>query len=315
MAEFFLSTLQAVCIMIGLIAVCLLLKRQGIITDQHRPVFGRLVTEFALPALIFTTLAVQEPGIGILLAVLVMTAAVICHLILSYGIGRVLGLGRPQMGAFMLVAAFGSSATLGYSLVTQIFPEHSAAVTDAVMISELGVGVPLFFIGVLVAMHFGDKGGGSVAANIRAYLTSPIFIAIVAGCVAAALTTGMKSPAWDTILSIFSLISLSLTVFVSLGIALMLRWIPLRTVGLLAVITVILTLILQPLIALFLADLVSLPPVDTDILLLETAMPSGMIAAVLSDRYGCDGELASVLVVVTYVVAVVTLPVIMLLAP
>lgn len=160
MTAVFLSTLQAVSVMIGLIAICLLLRRQGIITDQQRPLFGRLVTEFALPALIFTTLAAHEPTPGILLAVLVMTAAVICHLILSYGIGRILRLGRPQLGAFMLVAAFGSSATLGYALVTQIFPKHGAAVTDAVMISELGVGVPLFFIGVLVAMHFGDKGGG-----------------------------------------------------------------------------------------------------------------------------------------------------------
>lgn len=125
----------------------------------------------------------------------------------------------------------------------------------------------------------------------------------------------MKNPAWHTVTSIFSIISLSLAVFVALGIALMLRCIPLRTVGLLAVITVILTLVLQPLIALFLADLVRLPPTETDILLLETAMPSGMIAAVLSDRYGCDGELASVLVVVTYLVAVITLPVIMLFAP
>jgi len=315
MAEYFLSTLQAVSVMFGLIVICLLLRWKGIITAQHRQLFGRLVTEFTLPALIFTTLAVQEPEIGILIAVLVMTAAVICHIILAYGIGRLLRLGRPQLGAFMLVAAFGSSATLGYTLITQIFPEHSTAVTDAIMISELGVGIPLFFFGILIAMHFGGSEGGSLLANCRSYVTSPIFIALVAGCAASVLTAGMKTPAWDTIMAIFTIISLSLTVFVSFGIALMLRWIPLKTVGLLAVLTVFLTLVLQPLIALYLSDLVHLPPLDTDILLLETAMPSGMIAAVLSDRYGCDGELASVLVLVTYIVAVVTLPLVMLLAP
>jgi predicted permease len=315
MTSILIPTIQAVFVMIGLIAICLLLRRQGIITEQHRPLFGRLVTEFALPALIFTTLAAHEPQIGILLAVLVMTAAVVCHLILAYGIGRVLRLGRRQLGAFMLVAAFGSSATLGYALVTQIFCNAGSAITDAVMISELGVGIPLFFIGVLIAMHFGSGEEGTLVTSIRSYVTSPIFIAIIAGCAASVLTGGMKNIGWEIVTSIFSLISLSLAIFVALGIALMLRWIPLRTIGLLAVITVIMSLVLQPLIALFLSDLISLPAVETDILLLETAMPSGMIAAVLSDRYGCDGELASVLVIITYFAAVVTLPLMMLFAP
>lgn len=315
MTAILIPTIQAVCVMIVLIAVCLLLKRQGIIKSEHRPLFGRLVTEFSLPALIFTTLAANEPSLGILLAVFVMTVAVVCHLILAYGIGRILRLGNRQLGAFMLVAAFGSSATLGYALVTQIFSGAGSAITDAVMISELGVGIPLFFIGVLIAMHFGGSAGGSLSSSIRSYVTSPIFIAILVGCAASVLFAGTKNPAWETILSIFSLIALSLTVFVALGIGLMLKWIPLRTIGLLAVITVILSLILQPLIALFLSDLVHLPPVETDILLLETAMPSGMIAAVLSDRYGCDGELASMLVVITYLAAIVTLPLMMLFAP
>jgi predicted permease len=111
------------------------------------------------------------------------------------------------------------------------------------------------------------------------------------------------------------MIALSLVIFVALGIALMLRWIPLRTIGLLAGITIVLSLILQPLVALYLSGLVHLPAIETDILLLETAMPSGMIAAVLCDRYGCDGELASVLVIATYLFSIITLPLIMLLAP
>ncbi len=72
---------------------------------------------------------------------------------------------------------------------------------------------------------------------------------------------------------------------------------------------------LQPLVALFLSDLVRVNPIETDILVLETAMPSGMVAAVLSDRYGCDGELASVLVIATYLFSLVTMPLIMLLVP
>jgi predicted permease len=37
-------------------------------------------------------------------------------------------------------------------------------------------------------------------------------------------------------------------------------------------------------------------------------MPSGAIAAVVAGRYGCDGALASALVIATYLVSLVTIP-------
>jgi hypothetical protein len=37
----------------------------------------------------------------------------------------------------------------------------------------------------------------------------------------------------------------------------------------------------------------------TEILLMETAMPLETVAAVLADRYGCDGSIASALIIAT----------------
>jgi len=36
------------------------LRKKSIITEEQRPIFGRLVTDFALPALIFPGLAKQS---------------------------------------------------------------------------------------------------------------------------------------------------------------------------------------------------------------------------------------------------------------
>jgi predicted permease len=41
-------------------------------------------------------------------------------------------------------------------------------------------------------------------------------------------------------------------------------------------------------------------------------MPSGTVAAVLADRYGCDGTIASALVIATCLLSIVTIPIIML---
>lgn len=43
-------------------------------------------------------------------------------------------------------------------------------------------------------------------------------------------------------------------------------------------------------------------------------MSSGMVAAILSDRYGCDGELASLFAIATSLSGLVTLLLAMLLA-
>jgi len=71
---------------------------------------------------------------------------------------------------------------------------------------------------------------------------------------------------------------------------------------------------MQPLIAFFLSQTINLSPVDTEILLLETIVSSGTVAAVLTDRYGCDGSLASNLVIATYFFSIITIPVVLSLA-
>ena len=51
---------------------------------------------------------------------------------------------------------------------------------------------------------------------------------------------------------------------------------------------------------------------EQQILILETAMPSGTIAAVIAARYGCDGTVAANLVLATYALSLLTLPLIFL---
>jgi len=56
MISIYSSLLQSLAIIVGLILISLLLKKKSIISEEERPVFGRLVTDFAHPALIFTGL-------------------------------------------------------------------------------------------------------------------------------------------------------------------------------------------------------------------------------------------------------------------
>lgn len=118
----------------------------------------------------------------------------------------------------------------------------------------------------------------------------------------------------DTLMSVLVLIGNSLIIFVTISIAVMVRPFSLRSLLVLIAAVVSIELIMQPLIAFFLSQTINLSPVDTEILLLETIVSSGTVAAVLTDRYGCDGSLASNLVIATYFFSIITIPVVLSLA-
>ncbi len=156
-----------------------------------------------------------------------MISLLVC-IMLVWVVGRALKLGPTQLGAFILVASFGSSSTLGYALITQVFSGEPAALAEAVIISELGVGILIFTVGVAVAMYFGGPEGSSPMSGLKTFLTSPIFIALVLGLAVAQSNLMLTGPLWAIALKILDLIGESLPAFVALTIGLMLRPIPLQ---------------------------------------------------------------------------------------
>ncbi len=214
-------------------------------------------------------------------------------------------------------ASFGSSSTLGYALISQAFPKDPATLAEAVVISELGVGILIFSVGVAVAIYFGQGGRGSPTAGIRTFIKSPIFISLVLGLSYTLLEPSPSNPALKTALDLLfrmlDAIGSALVIFVAMAIALMLRPIPLRKLGGLIVAVALIKLLAKHLLAFGMAEAMDLPMTVTEILLIETAMPSGTVAAVVADRYGCDGSIASALVIATYGLSLLTIPLIMLL--
>jgi len=308
----YLSLIQAMIVILGLVLVGFILKRRGVISAGDRAIFGRLTTDLALPALIFATLSRQNIQEGELAAVWIMAVSLLSCMVLAWIVGRALGLLASQLGAFILVASFGSSSTLGYALISQTFTDP-AALGEAVIISELGVGIPIFTVGVAVAIYFGQGRGGSIQSSFKAFLKSPIFISLVLGLAVAFLHLN-----WDVfpliiLTRILDLLGGTLAIFVALAVALMLRPIPFRSLAPLILAAAAIKLLAKPLLAFALARVELLDPLDMEILLIETAMPSGTVAAVLADRYGCDGGLASALLIATFAVSLITIPLIMLL--
>lgn len=57
----FYHLLQSVFVLVALILCAYWLRQRTIVTDHHSEVFSKLVTDFALPAIIFANLAGSPP--------------------------------------------------------------------------------------------------------------------------------------------------------------------------------------------------------------------------------------------------------------
>lgn len=239
----------------------------------------------------------------------IMFLSEIACLILAWLVGRGLRLDRPSMGAFMLTAGFGSSSLLGYALVSEIYPGQAQAVTDAVIISELGVGPALFTIGVMVAIYFGSQQvrvGERVSAAL-AFFRSPIFFALVAGLVCSAIGLPKHNPIVASFFDGLKVVAGANTLAVALTVGLILKLDVLSAgVGVVVAICAI-KLVVKPVLVWLPLSFIDLPDLGKHILILEAVMPSALLGVVLSKRYGCDGGLAAKLAFSTTIVSGATM--------
>jgi len=292
-----------------------MLKRKGMFDNTHQPVFNRLVTELALPVTIFSTLAVSQIHSNQILSTDIMLGSVIICCFFAYMICRAMHLSYRVMGSIVLLAGFGSTSTLAYPLIKQTFGGNSEAMALGLIIGEFGVCIPFFTLVIIMAAYFGGRKEmkqPDIIPVIKDFFSSPIFIAFILGLTVSqipAVSAFMKIPFWT---NFFGYFNNGLEILVAISIGLMLKTIKIRHILPLLGIIVLLKLLLQPLLVRGGATAAGLPALPLEILVIEAAMPSGAIAAVIADRYGCDGPLASTIVIATYLVSLVTIPLLIL---
>ncbi len=307
--EIYARLFQSILVMGGLLLAAMALRRQGVLNESHGQMLAATVTELVLPAVIFSSLATHPVTLREGLLPLVMVGAELVSIAVAWFIGRRLRLDRPQLGALVLCSAFGSSALLGYAMVAEVYRGNAVALSGAVVVSELGVGVTLFTLGVGLAMHFGSGGldARREARVVRDFFISPIFLALAAGLAWPWLGVGSDSWLAATLFAFLQAAGQALQLLVAFIIGLMLKPIPWRRLLALTAVAGTIKLVFQPLLAAALIAGFGVPFLWRDVLVLEAAMPAATLAAVFSLRYGCDGTLASSLVVATTVLSAGTL--------
>ena len=293
------------------VVACIIMKKRSIVQEENAALFARLLTQAALPAFIFFQLSTHPVSSRQFLMVLAMVVTGIVSMGAAYLAGKGLRLERPKIGALMLASSFGSTALIGYPLIQFSFPNNPTALTDAILLSELGVGLPIFILGPAVAMHFGEKireNIGTQRSVFTEYFRSPIFFATVLGLIIAPLQIPINQWFLAPFYEALSIIGNAVAILACLILGLQLKRKSLKGIWTILIISVIIQMGLQPWIAHVQADLYHLSLEQTQVLTLISALPAAVLGSVFATHYRCASDTTSALIMIHLLLAIVLVP-------
>lgn len=294
----------------ALVLIFYILKKRDFIKESDTPLFVKILTQVILPATIFGQLVDNVITLKHLELASAMVVSGLVSLLLAFAAGKLMNLERSTIGALMISSSFGSSALFGYPLIKIAFPNDPIAFEDAVIISELGVGLPIFILGPLIAMHFGNKSNeySSVFRIIISYFKSPIFISIVLGLGLSFLHLPFDSVYLLPLEKIFEALSGSLAIFAGIILALQLKSVVIKKLLPLIIVSALIQLIAEPYICDLENRIFSFSPSDLSILILLSSMPTAVIGTVFASKYECDSKTTSALAMVNIMLSVLFVP-------
>ena len=292
------------------VLLVVILKRKNIVSSGDIRSYSKLMTTAILPAVIFLQLSLNPVSGHQFILVLIMFLAGVLSMIITWITGVLMRLRKETLGMLIITSTFGSSALIGYPLIQFAFPNNMTAMTDAILISELGVGVPIFTLCPIVASYYGSGSSGfnSMIKTLFNYLKSPIFISVIAGIIISQFQMIVKSPFLEPIWEALRMIEGTLTVLACLILGLQLKFRSARRILPLFIVSAVIQMGIQPFLVSFGADLMHVNLMDKQVLILIAAMPSAVLGTVFATQYECDPESASELVFLNIIVSLIGIP-------
>ncbi len=295
----------------SVVVFCIIMKRKSIVREEDAALCARLLTLAALPAFIFFQLSTHPVSSRQFMLVLTMIVTGILSMGAAWLAGECLRFDKPKIGALMLTSSFGSTALIGYPLIQFSFPNNPEALTDAILVSELGVGLPIFILGPVVAMYFGkniEENIGTLRSVFVDYFRSPIFFATALGLIIAPLHIDTDQWFLAPFYQALSIVGDSVAVLACLILGLQLKLKSLQGIWTLLIISVFIQMGFQPWIAHLQANLYHLSTEQTQVLTLISALPAAVLGSVFATHYKCASDTTSALIMMHLLLAIILVP-------
>lgn len=283
-----------------------LLKRRSILRDADIGVINRLILDVTLPAFVFHALYRQRVTPDMMHAAWLFGILQVLVMALLWVPARLLKLPRPVIGTFLLTAVYGNTGFLGYPVVQAIFGKTEGAMAAAVVYDQFSMALPVYTVGVAVAMHYGTKHEASWREMLT-FFTTPTFLVLIGTLVINAL----RVPVPSFIAHSAQIVAGATVPLVLLSLGLMLEPAHLRAnhYYLPMVLIIVAKMALFPYLMWLATGWMGVQGVARWVAVTQSAMPSAMVNAVITERYGCDHQLATLVIVLGTLLTVLVLPV------
>lgn len=195
-----------------------------------------------------------------------------------------------------------------------LYPDNIQMHADAIIASELGMIVPAFILGPIIAQIFGeseekDKIFSLIKKSIKQYIKSPIGIALVVGILLSILNFKMDNIILNFTDRILGVISSGITLIPLILIGLILESKSFKNIFLLVCAALTLQMIIEPYMSNYLSRIFNLDPTEKEVLIILSITPSALLTPAFALKYNCSPETCSAITFVCVVSTTVLLPI------
>lgn len=274
--------------------------------DTIKDSINIIVIKILLPALCIKTFSTNRIDISILLVpasawVIIISSTALGFLTLLL-IKRFLSLDDSEKGVLILVSSFGNLIYLGVPILNVLYGE--SAITYGIIYDLLAGTILAWTLGAFIASYYGDRKAFSLTNSLKTILTLPPLWGIFIGICLNVL--GIQLP--QLIKHALNLLSGGVTplMIMSIGLSLTLPNVK-HTLALLPFISI--KLVVSPLIAFYVSDVIGLQSIARKSTIMESAMPVMILLLMISNRFRLNEPLTAFAITMSTVLSFITLPI------
>lgn len=260
---------------------------------------GRLLFYLATPSLVFRSLYTSEVELAILgeIAVVIVVLAVLVG-----GLGWIIGFdqGRRERVAIVLTSAVSNNGNMGIPISFFAFGDIGLALGTLYYVVSSFLNNTL---GVVIA----SAGQASPAKAIRNAFQVPVLYAAVLGLLLNQWNLDVPSPIYSAV----DLLANAAVPGMLVLLGVQLHAAPLGQGQAVIWRSAALRLVLAPLLAWQLCNLLGIVGDERNVLILQAAMPTAVMAAVLATEYDASPQLVAAVIFVTTLLSMVTLSIVL----
>ncbi|MBW7966663.1 AEC family transporter [Bradyrhizobium sp. BR 10261] len=275
-------TLTVLVPIFAMLALGFAAARSGLLTAEANGGLLKLVACFAIPALLFRSLAggAQAAGDGEIALIYLLGCAAL--LVIAFIYGRLaLGLSLAECVVFGMGVIYSNSSLIGVPIAQALLGNQGVALLSQIIAIHTIVLIPL----ATLLLAFGNSARGGSKALISA-ISNPMTVALAAGLVWR--RTGLAVP--EPIDHVIGMLAAAAPALSLIALGATVARVPLPTNFAAPVAAVVLKLVIHPLLIWSIAHAMGLPKEQILIATMTAALPPGINVYVLASHFGRHAE-------------------------